>query len=140
MAFLYWNLLKLTHKQRQQEQSTMSNYSDFVDYSRDSHQQIKQLEVSFQAYKSTLQQQHKQYMESLSQLENKIIQEIEPNLEQQQSVLQLLQSDQSEQGLYTRARKMIELGADIEEIITECGITRAEAELIASMTSTDSQL
>ncbi|WP_199611242.1 DUF2802 domain-containing protein [Flocculibacter collagenilyticus] len=35
--------------------------------------------------------------------------------------------------LYSRAVKMVELGADIEEIISECELPRAEAELLFSI-------
>ena len=35
--------------------------------------------------------------------------------------------------IYSRAVKMVELGADLEEIIRECELTRAEAELLMSL-------
>ncbi|CAG8998360.1 MAG: hypothetical protein CENE_00306 [Candidatus Celerinatantimonas neptuna] len=35
--------------------------------------------------------------------------------------------------LYTRAVKMVELGADIEEVMSECELPRAEAELLYTL-------
>ena len=35
--------------------------------------------------------------------------------------------------IYSRAVKMVELGADLEEIIRECELPRAEAELLMSL-------
>jgi len=35
--------------------------------------------------------------------------------------------------IYSRAVKMVELGADLEEIIHECELPRAEAELLMSL-------
>lgn len=37
--------------------------------------------------------------------------------------------------LYSRAAKMVELGAGIEEIMTECELPKAEAELLVSLRS-----
>lgn len=52
------------------------------------------------------------------------------NVELQQANVQGLDSDSK---LYRRAEKMVELGADMEEIIAECEIPRAEAELLMSL-------
>ena len=58
-------------------------------------------------------------------------------VEEVASSVQLLQSnidsESTEQKLYGRAKKMIEMGADIDELIVECEIPRAEAELLFSI-------
>lgn len=41
--------------------------------------------------------------------------------------------DDPEAKIYSRAVKMVELGADIEEIMRECELPRAEAELLISL-------
>ncbi|WP_394192020.1 DUF2802 domain-containing protein [Pseudoalteromonas atlantica] len=41
--------------------------------------------------------------------------------------------DDPDAKIYSRAVKMVELGADIEEIIRECELPRAEAELLISL-------
>ncbi len=60
-------------------------------------------------------------------------------LQQQQQDLQdfvsSLQSQQPEDKLYSRASKLVELGADIEEIMRECDIPLAEAEMLLSIHS-----
>ncbi|SIR09289.1 Protein of unknown function [Aeromonas sp. RU39B] len=38
-----------------------------------------------------------------------------------------------ERKLYSRAAKMVELGADIEELMAECELPKAEAELLISL-------
>lgn len=49
-----------------------------------------------------------------------------------QSIEQLL-LQQPEDKLYTRAQKLVELGADIAEIMRECDIPRAEAEMLLAV-------
>lgn len=55
-------------------------------------------------------------------------------LETQQANVQVIDSESK---LYSRAVKMADLGADIEEIIAECEIPRAEAELLMSLHRAD---
>ncbi|WDE08338.1 DUF2802 domain-containing protein [Thalassomonas viridans] len=43
------------------------------------------------------------------------------------------QEQQPEDKLYSRAYKLAELGADVEEIINECDLPRAEAEMLLSV-------
>lgn len=47
--------------------------------------------------------------------------------------LETLKHEQPEDKLYRRALKMVELGADIEEVMSECELPRAEAELLYSV-------
>lgn len=57
--------------------------------------------------------------------------------EQVKHQVQLLKSESSEQKLYGRAKKMIEMGAEIEELMLECDVPRAEAELLLSLYKTN---
>ena len=43
------------------------------------------------------------------------------------------QQQQPEDKLYSRAQKMVQLGAGIDEIVRECELPRAEAEILMSM-------
>lgn len=65
------------------------------------------------------------------------LENLENRIEEVASIIQLVQSDMSsesvEQKLYGRAKKMIEMGADINELVAECEIPRAEAELLISL-------
>ncbi|CAM3890264.1 DUF2802 domain-containing protein [Rheinheimera salexigens] len=64
--------------------------------------------------------------------------------EQQQQLHQLMDKQQSleladpDAKIYSRAMKMVELGAGLEEIIRECELPRAEAELLLSLHQTKS--
>ena len=64
--------------------------------------------------------------------------------EQQQLLQHLTDKQQSlaladpEAKIYSRAVKMVELGADLEEIIQECELPRAEAELLLRLHRTKS--
>ncbi|WP_085298092.1 DUF2802 domain-containing protein [Cognaticolwellia mytili] len=51
---------------------------------------------------------------------------------QLQTIEQLLQQ-QPEDKLYSRAQKLVELGADVEEIMRECDIPRPEAEMLMAV-------
>jgi flagellar biosynthesis/type III secretory pathway M-ring protein FliF/YscJ len=66
------------------------------------------------------------------QLEHRIKVTQEQFNNQFQSIEQLLHQ-QPEDKLYTRAQKLVELGADLAEIIRECDIPRAEAEMLLSI-------
>lgn len=66
----------------------------------------------------TLQEQQQQIRQQLAELQ------------QQQQAIAL--SD-PESKIYSRAVKMVELGADLEEIIRECELPRAEAELLFNL-------
>ncbi|MBY5921276.1 DUF2802 domain-containing protein [Ferrimonas balearica] len=58
-------------------------------------------------------------------------------LEQSISLLQARQDEVVQQDpearLYSRAMKMVELGADVEEIMRECELPRAEAQLLVTL-------
>jgi chromosome segregation ATPase len=81
--------------------------------------------------------------QQISELSNNLttcfspLENLENRIEEVASIIQLVQSDMSsestEQKLYGRAKKMIEMGADINELVAECEIPRAEAELLISL-------
>lgn len=58
---------------------------------------------------------------------------LQNELDHFKQALEQLSSQQPEDKLYTRAKKMIALGADAEELVSECGLPRAEAELLISI-------
>ena len=51
----------------------------------------------------------------------------------QKESLEQYQNQEPEDKLYTRALKLVELGADIDEIIKSCDIPRAEAEMLMAV-------
>ena len=66
------------------------------------------------------------------QLEHRIKVAQEQFTQQFETIDQLLHQ-QPEDKLYSRAQKLVELGADIAEIIRECDIPRAEAEMLLAV-------
>ena len=66
------------------------------------------------------------------QLEHRIKVAQEQFTNQFETINQLLQQ-QPEDKLYSRAQKLVELGADITEIMRECDIPRAEAEMLLAV-------
>ena len=66
------------------------------------------------------------------QLEHRIKALQQDNISQKELVVQL-QNQQPQDKLYSRAFKLVELGADIEEVVRECDIPLAEAEMLISV-------
>lgn len=66
------------------------------------------------------------------QLEHRIKVAQEQFTQQFETIDQLLHQ-QPEDKLYSRAQKLVELGADIAEIMRECDIPRAEAEMLLAV-------
>jgi hypothetical protein len=76
-----------------------------------------------------------QYLESeqvSKQLEHRIKVLQQETIEQKQLIEQI-KNQQPQDKLYSRAFKLVELGADIEEVVRECDIPRAEAEMLLSV-------
>ena len=101
--------------------------------------QLVELQSLLSQYQSQLEINQQQCQESQTeneqvskQLEHRIKVNQEQLNNQLQSLEQLLQQ-QPEDKLYTRAQKLVELGADIAEIMRECDIPRAEAEMLLSV-------
>ncbi len=103
---------------------------------------ISEMKLSIETLKNTSKEQ-------ISNQNNKRV-ETEQVVKQLEYRIGLLQSDvvslqeqvkqsleQPEDKLYSRAFKLLAKGADIEEIITECELPRAEAEMLFSMYKSD---
>ncbi|MBM7072083.1 DUF2802 domain-containing protein [Shewanella sp. OPT22] len=56
--------------------------------------------------------------------------ELEKKLKQYEARLDEAEQEEPQSRMYTRAMKMVSLGADIKEIVAECELPRAEAELL----------
>lgn len=70
-----------------------------------------------------------QFQQTLQQQQQAIAAELEQISEHQQQI----QLFDPESKLYSRAVKMVQLGAGLDEIIRECELPRAEAELLISL-------
>jgi hypothetical protein len=58
---------------------------------------------------------------------------LQQQISSQEQTVEQIQAQQPEDKLYSRAFKLVELGADIEEVMKECEIPRAEAEMLLSV-------
>ena len=85
-------------------------------------QHLSRVTDSFRQELHALHLTHQDFADKLDQLENALVEVVE---RQQQ-----LAAEPGENKIYTRAVKMVELGASLEEIMEECDLPRPEAELI----------
>ncbi|MEW6989395.1 DUF2802 domain-containing protein [Colwelliaceae bacterium 6441] len=100
---------------------------------------INELKLSVQHQQENISDKEKEL--SKWQLEH---QQISQQLEHRIKVLQeklaatnelvsQMQQQQPEDKLYSRAQKMVKLGADVEELVRECDLPYAEAEILIAM-------
>jgi len=108
--------------------------------------QVQSNEVILDEFKLVIEQQKQTFADKQNvlaewQLEHQqVSQQLEHRikmLQQQLGDLQILieqfQQQQPEDRLYSRAQKMVLLGASVEELITECELPKAEAEMLVAM-------
>ena len=91
----------------------------------DINKQLAKLERNFKSQSIENEQVSKQ-------LEHRIKSLQQDNISQKELVVQI-QNQQPQDKLYSRAFKLVELGADIEEVVRECDIPLAEAEMLISV-------
>jgi len=85
----------------------------------DGHQeQLKEWQLEHQQVSQQLEHRTKVLQEKLLSIKDEIAQ---------------IQQQQPENRLYTRAQKMVALGADVDEIVKECDLPLAEAEILITM-------
>jgi len=108
--------------------------------------QLESNELIIDEFKITLISQQKVYNENKLQLEawqlehQQVSQQLEhrikllqEKLDTQQGLIEHNQSQQPEDKLYSRAQKMVLLGADVEELVAECDLPTAEAEMLVAL-------
>lgn len=76
--------------------------------------------------------QNVEYEQVSKQFEHRIKAVQQENISQKELLVQL-QNQQPQDKLYSRAFKLVELGADIDEVVRECDIPLAEAEMLISV-------
>jgi myosin heavy subunit len=79
-----------------------------------------------------LKSQHMENVQVSNQLEHRI-KVVQKESAIQKQLLDQFQNQQPQDKLYSRAFKLVELGADIEEVVRECDIPLAEAEMLISV-------
>jgi preprotein translocase subunit SecF len=88
----------------------------------------KQLDDLNNSFKS----QHLENEQVSKQLEHRI-KIMQRNSKEQKNLFQQFQNQQPQDKLYSRAFKLVELGAEIDEVVRECDIPLAEAEMLISV-------
>lgn len=117
---------------RQKEQQLDEQLTDILSLQRNLQQQIASFNQQLQS-SSTIVKAQQQQLQAFEEEINLKLDTLFSNLEHIESKVQLIESETPENKLYSRAKKMIEMGADIEEVISECEISRAEAQLLFSL-------
>jgi len=108
--------------------------------------QLESNELVIDEFKLTLINQQKSYDKNKKQLEvwqlehQQISQQLEHRIKllqekvvNQQGLIEQNQSQQPEDKLYSRAQKMVMLGADVAELVAECDLPTAEAEMLVAL-------
>jgi len=92
----------------------------------------KVLNTKFNDLNKSMSNQNIETVQVSKQLEHRI-KTIQKEYAQQKQLLEQFQNQQPQDKLYSRAFKLVELGADIEEVVRECDIPLAEAEMLISI-------
>lgn len=71
--------------------------------------------------------------EQVSKQLNHRVKVVQEELAKVKDMIELYQEQQPEDKLYSRAYKLAELGAGLEEIMSECDLPQAEAEMLLSV-------
>lgn len=98
--------------------------------------ELQSLLVKTQDKLTKSQQFHDEYKVENEQVSKQLEHRIKAIQEQLNTKLQTIEQvlhQQPEDKLYSRAQKLVELGADIEEIMRECDIPRPEAEMLLAV-------
>ncbi len=120
MGFLFWLLSRCNYLKRQQRESKERLTLQ--------QQQLHKLQAVTQALQqqcSQLQQHNEKLLETQQQQRQA--------MEQLQQKTTVLEQQLANDKYYRRALKLAEKGADVEEIMQECELPRAEAEMMVAI-------
>ena len=128
--FVIFYLLKAKVNKRLLALETQVESYEFVIEELKIHNQ--QFELSFQTEIKNVQAWQLEHHQVSQQLEHRI-KVLQEKLNATNEFMQNIQQQQPEDKLYTRAQKMVLLGADIDEVVRECELPFAEAEILIAM-------
>ena len=86
----------------------------------------------FDQHKKQLEVWQLEHQQVSQQLEHRI-KVVQGHLKDQQQMIEQRNAQQPEDKLYSRAQKMVLLGADVDELIVECDLPKAEAEMLVAL-------
>ncbi|MEO3879179.1 DUF2802 domain-containing protein [Rheinheimera fenheensis] len=124
-AGIFW-WVRVQQRQSQQQQSQLEQRLEY------SAQQLAQSQLELQELRSGLigvGQRVLQLEAALGQVSDNLSLSVK-QLEEKQQAMELADPESK---IYSRAMKMVQLGADLDEIMRECELPRAEAELLFNL-------
>ncbi|MEO3678915.1 DUF2802 domain-containing protein [Rheinheimera fenheensis] len=124
-AGIFW-WVRVQQRQSQQQQSQLEQRLEY------SAQQLAQSQLELQELRSGLigvGQRVLQLEAALGQVSDNLSLSVK-QLEEKQQAMELTDPESK---IYSRAMKMVQLGADLDEIMRECELPRAEAELLFNL-------
>jgi uncharacterized coiled-coil protein SlyX len=87
---------------------------------------------SFDQHKKQLEAWQLEHQQVSQQLEHRI-KVLQGQLKDQLQMIEQHNAQQPEDKLYSRAQKMVLLGADVDELVVECDLPKAEAEMLVAL-------
>ncbi|MDX5407704.1 MAG: DUF2802 domain-containing protein [Chromatiaceae bacterium] len=129
LLFVAAGILWWVRAQQRQSQQHQSQLEQRLEYSA---QQFAQSQLELQELRSGLigvGQRVLQLEASLGQVSENLSLSLKQLAEKQQA----MELTDPESKIYSRAMKMVQLGADLDEIMRECELPRAEAELLFNL-------
>lgn len=93
---------------------------------------MQQQQADFVNKDKTLQTWQLEHQQISQQLEHRI-KVLQDKLSLSSEIIAQIQQQQPEDKLYSRAQKMVKLGADVDELVRECDLPHAEAEILIAM-------
>ena len=93
---------------------------------------LQQQQSEVKAKDKTLQDWQVEHQQISQQLEHRI-KVLQEKLSKSNETIAQIQQQQPEDKLYSRAQKMVKLGADVDELVRECDLPYAEAEILIAM-------
>lgn len=124
-AGIFW-WVRAQQRQSQQQQSQLEQRLEY------SAQQLAQSQLELQELRSGVigvGQRVLQLEAALGQVSDNLSLSVK-QLEEKQQAMELTDPESK---IYSRAMKMVQLGADLDEIMRECELPRAEAELLFNL-------
>jgi hypothetical protein len=103
----------------------LKSYEKISDNREDVRVELRELIQKNQSFRKEVQETSSGTLRLLARIE-----ELEQKLEKLTEEQEELKLQDPDSKLYARARKMISLGADIDEVVRECEIPKSEAEML----------
>ena len=131
LGFAIFNILTniyLFFLLKKQNKKTDKEFQDIESTSLDQKQKIIKANNSARQLQNTI-KNLVTYIQKIEQKINQNKQKIENSTKRQE----VLEKSDPNSRLYSRATRLIELGADVNEVMQECQLPRAEAELLLTL-------